>query len=790
MSTAGHGNVVRDMTGVIMHERLIGQGRLAYADAMAHDPAQLDVFSPVPLSPASVQGPASVSTGARIAEVLVPVALDKAYSYLLPAGSAFKEGDVVLVPLGKRETAGVIWAVRNVLPDEETGKLKSILGGVDVPPFSPELRRFLDWIAWYTLAPRGMAMKLALRVPDNGQDTGRMLEPPRIGVRLAGPAPQRLTAARQRVLTAADGGLSFSKSELAREAGVSQTVIDGLIDEGTLAAVTLPPIPVVLPPDPDHAQAGLSPAQATAAQALCATVREQTFSVTLVEGVTGSGKTEVYFEAVAEAVRQGRQALILMPEIALTAQFLDRFAARFGVRPAEWHSGITGRKRARVHAGTADGTVQVVAGARSALFMPFRDLALIVIDEEHESAYKQDDGVTYHARDMAVVRGRMEGAAVVLASATPSIESKVNAARGRYRHLVLPERFGGRRLPDIHTIDLRRTPAERGRWIAPPLVAAVNETLEAGEQALLFLNRRGYAPLTLCRHCGHRFQCPNCSAWLVEHRFRRALVCHHCGHVERRPDACPACGAEDALAACGPGVERLAEEAVETFPDKRVIVLSSDFPGGTERMRAELQAIADGEADIVIGTQLVAKGHNFPGLTLVGVVDADVGLANGDPRAAERTFQLMQQVTGRAGRGDRPGRALIQTMQPDHPVLRAIISGDASRFYAEEIRMREEAGLPPFGRLAALIISSPDRAEAENHARALARVAEPPQGVAVLGPAEAPLAMVRGRYRFRLLVRTERAVDVQGYLRAWLARGPKVPSRLRVGIDVDPQNFM
>ncbi|MFD2251956.1 primosomal protein N' (replication factor Y) [Pseudochelatococcus lubricantis] len=734
--------------------------------------------------------PDPVSNCPRTVDVLLPVALDKAYSYAVPEGMALDAGDVVRVPLGKRETVGVVWTA-HAEAGEGAGGLKRVIGRIDVPPYSERMRAFIDWIAWYTLAPRGLAMRLALRVPEGGgEDNARLLEPPRIGVRRAGDSPARMTPARARVLAAAMNGHVFLKRDLAREAGVSTTVIDGLIDEGTLETVPLPPMPVVLPPDPDFARAKLSDVQRAAAEALRAAVREAAFSVTLVEGVTGSGKTEVYFEAVAEALRAGRQALILMPEIALTSQFLARFEARFGAKPAEWHSGVTGRKRARIHAGTADGTVRVVAGARSALFMPFRDLALIVVDEEHEGAYKQDDGVIYHARDMAVVRGRFEQASVVLASATPSIESKVNADRGRYRHLLLPERFGGRTLPEIRAVDLRRHPAERGRWISPPLVAAVNETLEAGEQALLFLNRRGYAPLTLCRHCGHRFQCPNCSAWLVDHRFRRALVCHHCGHVERRPDVCPACGEADTLAACGPGVERLAEEVAEVFPDRRAIVLSSDSPGGAERIRAELQAVADGEVDIVIGTQLVAKGHNFPGLTLVGVIDADVGLANGDPRASERTFQLMQQVTGRAGRGDRPGRALIQTMQPDHPVLRAILSGDVARFYAEEIAVREEAGLPPFGRLAGIIVSGPDRAEAENYARALARMAQAPAHVVVLGPAEAPLAMIRGRYRFRLLVRTARTVDLQAYLRDWLERAPRHPAKLRVAVDVDPYSFM
>jgi primosomal protein N' (replication factor Y) (superfamily II helicase) len=389
-----------------------------------------------------------------------------------------------------------------------------------------------------------------------------------------------------------------------------------------------------------------------------------------------------------------------------------------------------------------------------------------------------------------VVRGKIENAPVVLASATPSIESRVNVERGRYRHVRLPERFGGRSMPQIRAVDLRREAIPKGRWLSPALVTAVEDTVARGEQALLFLNRRGYAPLTLCRACAHRYECPNCSSWLVEHRFRRSLVCHHCGHVERTPHACVECGSVDSLVPCGPGVERIAEEAAELFPDKRCIVLSSDFPGGTERLRTELAAIAAGEFDIVIGTQLVAKGHNFPLMTLVGVLDADIGLTSGDPRAAERTFQMLQQVTGRAGRGEKPGRALVQTWQPDHPVIAALISGDAERFYEEETRVREMAGLPPFGRLASLIVSAAEREAAEAHARAMALVAEPPPGVTVLGPAEAPLALIRGRYRFRLLVKTEREVDLQAYLRGWMARSPKIRGNTRVSIDVDPQSFL
>ncbi|KPF67556.1 primosomal protein N' [Bosea sp. AAP35] len=717
----------------------------------------------------------------RTVEVLIPLALDQAYSYAVPPDLVLAPGDVVQVPLGPRQTVGVVWAAGT----GGGGNLKHVTGKLDMPPLDAALMKLVDWVAWYTLAAKGSVLALALRRPPDDAP-----ERPKLGVRLVGPPPARLTPARARAIAAAEGGLLMAKSALAEAASVSSAVIDSLVDAGTFAVEPLPREAVAALPDPDHAQPKLSEDQAAAAAALVASVKAANYVVTLLEGVTGSGKTEVYFEAVAEAVRLGRQSLILMPEIALTAQFIDRFEARFGVRPGLWHSAVTGRKRERLQAAIASGEAKVVAGARSALFLPYQDLGLIVVDEEHEAAYKQEDGVAYHARDMAVVRGRIENAPVILTSATPSLETRVNAERGRYTHLKLPERFGGRTLPTLALVDLRQDKPPRGRWISETLAKAIAVNLEAGEQSLLFLNRRGYAPLTLCRDCGHRFQCPNCSAWLVDHRFRRALVCHHCGHVERRPNECPQCHAQDSLSACGPGVERLAEEVATLFPQARGIVLSSDFPGGTERLKTELMAVASGAFDIVIGTQLVAKGHNFPGMTLVGVIDADLGLTSGDPRAAERTFQVLRQVTGRAGRGEKPGRALLQTHDPTHPVLKALVSGDPERFYAAEAASREAAGLPPFGRLAGLIVSASTQAEAESHARALARCADAPEGVSVLGPAEAPLAVLRGRHRMRLIVKTERDVNLQDYLRAWLKRGGKPKGSVRVAVDVDPQSFL
>jgi primosomal protein N' (replication factor Y) len=716
----------------------------------------------------------------HLVSVLVPVAVDAPYTYAsdrpLPAGT------IVAVPLGTRLVIGAVWSDP---PDAVAPtRLREVEHIYDVPPLPEALVRFVDWVANYTLMPRGMVLRMVLRSPGALNP-----ERPMVGVRVAGPPPERMTGARRRLLDLAADGLAWSKSGLAGAAGVSPGVIDGLLEQGTLELVAMPARPIAADPDPDHARPKLSQAQADAAAALVEAAGGG-FSVALLDGVTGAGKTEVYFEAVAETLRQGRQALILLPEIALTGAFLDRFAARFGSRPCEWHSEVGSKARERVWRGVARGEVRAVVGARSALFLPFPRLGLIVVDEEHDPAYKQEEGVTYHARDMAVVRGSLSGFPVVLASATPSVESRVNADRGRYAHLVLPARFGVATPPDVSALDLRRSPPERGRWLAPPLVAAVTEAVEGGGQALLFLNRRGYAPLTLCRACGHRMACPNCSAWLVDHRFRRILACHHCGHEERRPEACPHCSAEESLVACGPGVERLQEEVLERFPAARTLVLSSDMPGGVQRIRAELDAIARGEVDIVIGTQLVAKGHNFPGLSLVGVVDADLGLAHGDPRAAERTFQLLTQVTGRAGRAGQASRGMLQTYSPDHPVIQALVSGDREAFYATEIETRRRGHLPPFGRLAAIVVSAGDRHSAQAHARALAMAAPLQEGVRLLGPAEAPLAVLRGRHRFRLLAQSDSAGRLHDWLRAWLAAAPKERGSVKVSVDVDPMSFL
>jgi primosomal protein N' (replication factor Y) len=719
----------------------------------------------------------------RVVPVLVPMPAPKPYSYAVPEGMAVEPGSIVQVPLGPRQVLGVVWdGIDDGSVDPK--KLKAITRAFDCPPLAKDMRTFLDWVATYTVSPPGLVARMALRAPA-AFDPEPMIE----GLRLTDMRPERMTSARERVIATADNGFTWTRSGLAHAAGTSSSVIDGLTAQGVFETVFMPPPPVVALPDPDYVEHRLEGPQKQAALDLLESVDAGGFSVSLIVGITGSGKTEVYFEAIAATLKAGKQVLILLPEIALTASFLERFQDRFGSKPAEWHSDLAPRTREKVWRQVTEGGVRVVAGARSALFLPFENLGLIVVDEEHDPAYKQEDRVFYNARDMAVVRARIGEFPIVLVSATPSVESRVNGDLGRYNPIHLPTRFGDAALPDLGLVDMRKHPPERGGFLSPILLRYIGKAVERGEQALLFLNRRGYAPLTLCRVCGHRFQCPDCSSWLVEHRFRGQIQCHHCGYAQKTPESCPECGTLDHLVACGPGVERIAEEVDRHFPDARTIVLSSDLMG-VKRLRLELEAIAKGEADIVVGTQLVAKGHNFPMMTFVGIVDADIGLANGDPRAAERTFQLLSQVTGRAGRTGLKSLGLLQTYQPQHPVMQAIVSGDSDAFYEREISEREKALLPPFGRLASIIVSADTRADAEGHARGLRQAAPKVSGITILGPAEAPLALIRGRHRFRLLVHGRRNSDMQAFVKTMMANGPKMRGSVSVQLDIDPQSFL
>lgn len=717
--------------------------------------------------------------------VLLPLPLADAYDYSVPDDMPVAPGHFVVVPLGKRETVGVVWGDGSgeVAPE----KLRDILEVLPALPMAEPLRRFVDWVSAYTLSPPGAVLRMAMSVPS-------ALEAPRTELiyrpsASAGEDALKLTAARKRVLAALKDGPAMPAAELAHLAGVGSSVIKTMAAAGLLEAVERTMRRSFPQPDGGRDGHALSAEQKASADALVEKVKAQVFSATLLDGVPGAGKTEVYFEAIAAALEAGRQVLVLLPEIALTAQWLKRFEDRFGCPPAAWHSGLTSLERRETWRAVAEGRVGVVVGARSALFLPFASLGLIVVDEEHDGSFKQEEGVCYNARDMAVVRARLVSAPIVLASATPSLESVTNVNAGRYSALHLPDRHGGRQLATIEAIDLRKQPPPRGRWLSPPVVEAMKQTLEAGEQSLLFLNRRGYAPMTLCRACGHGIECPQCSSWLVEHRFRRTLICHHCGYGEPPAHACKYCGTPDQFVACGPGVERLAEEALELFPEARLELFTSDTLVSRAEATEAVERMESGQIDILIGTQMAAKGHHFPNLTLVVVVDADLGLKGGDLRAAERTFQLLYQVAGRAGRAERPGRALVQTHMPEHPVMQALVSGQRDRFVSAELHDRELAGMPPYGRLASLIISGPDPAAVDNVCAALARRAPHQPGVTVLGPSTAPLALLRGRHRRRFLLKAARDVAVQPLLHGWLEK-IGLPGSVRLQVDVDPYSFL
>ncbi len=720
----------------------------------------------------------------ELVAVLTTQPLDRTLDYKAPEGGCFL-GAFVEVPLGPRKVLGVVWGAGR--GDFDRSKIRSVIRVLDVAPMREEMRLFLQRAADYTLTPMPAMLRLATRAPGLGDPLSM-----RKIYRLGSGTPDRMTDARARVLEVLRdyGGLAFTLKELAEMAGVTSSVVKGLVKQGAVLEEDSPrdlPYPTL---DPDRPGKALTPDQTAAADTLRAALRSGTYGTTLLKGVTGSGKTEVYLEAVAEALRMGRQALVLLPEIALTAEFLTRVEERFGARPAEWHSGATMTERRRVWRMVGQGDAQMVVGARSALFLPFRDLGLIVVDEEHDTSYKQEDGVHYNARDMAVLRAAICGSRVILASATPSLESWANAEAGKYDRLDLTSRFGAAVLPDMKTIDMRAEKMQPGTWISPSLRQAVQARIEKGEQSLLFINRRGYAPVTLCRACGEQIACDHCDARMVEHRFLKRLMCHQCGETKPMPEACPACGVEGKLAPVGPGIERLAEEAEATFPDARIAMLSSDLFGSARALKAKIEEIAEGDADIVIGTQLVAKGHNFPNLTLVGVIDSDLGLHGSDLRAAERTFQLMRQVAGRAGRADKPGTALLQTFQPEHPVIRAILSGDEEGFWRAEAAGRLAAGVPPYGRMAGIVLSGPEVGPVFDIGNVLARNDAPLRqiGAQVFGPAPAPIARIRGRHRVRLLVKAPKGAPIQDAIARWIAP-LRLKGDIRLTIDIDPQSF-
>jgi primosomal protein N' (replication factor Y) len=723
----------------------------------------------------------SYSFGSCVA-IQLPLPIGGTYDYRVGEQMTVTEGDFVSVPLGPRKAIGVVWGpATGDVPDM---KLKNITARLDCPPLPIVSRQFINWTANYTLQAKGLVLKMAMSVPD------ALGSPKSIAAFvLASELPGlRLTPARQRILDVLKDGPPRTASDLAHEAATGPGVVKGLYAAGALTKVSLSPHPIVSDPDPERKSVILSNVQATAAKKLSRAVKTSGYSVFLLDGVPGSGKTEVYFEAVAEALRQGGQVVVMLPEIALSAQWLKRFRIRFGTNPSLWHSGLTASQRRHNWRAVAEGRARVVVGARSALFLPYLDLKLIIVDEEHDGAFKQEEGVIYNARDMAVVRAQLGQIPITLASATPSLETIINVASGRYKGYELPVRHGGAKLPNIKAVNMIKSPPPRGKWLSPALTIAIKQTIAAGEQVLLFLNRRGYAPLTLCRTCGHRFQCPQCTAWLVEHRSSNRLECHHCGFHISPPNECPECKAENSLVACGPGVERLAEEIEALIPDIRMTIADSDNIQSPDAASDLVSRIEDHKIDLIIGTQLISKGYHFPLLTLVGVIDADLGLQGGDPRAAERTFQLLYQVAGRAGREEKPGRVMLQTYMPMHPVMQALLSGDKNQFIENETEARREAMMPPFGRLVALIVSGPMETNVDYAAQALARSAPRGPNITVLGPAPAPIALLRGRHRRRLLLKATKEIVVQPLIRQWISRAIKY-NKVRIQIDVDPMSF-
>ncbi len=716
--------------------------------------------------------------------VLLALPVPSSYDYRVPSHMNLSDGNFVRVPFGRRMVNGVVWGAGQHGIDNR--KIKDVEICFPIPPMSDVQRSFVDWVAAYTLSFRGAVLKMTMSV------SAALQEPKSNFVFGLNPSPPfyKMTSARERVIDVLKYGKpKQAQGELAQKAKVGTSVIKGLVKIGGLVSYKVEPLSMMIRPNGYLSGPELSEKQAKAGAVLSGDVAKGGYKASLLDGVPGSGKTEVYFEAVAEALKQSRQVLVLLPEIALSAQWLERFENRFGALPLEWHSELKLAKRRDTWRAVAQGMVNVVVGARSALFLPFKDLALIVVDEEHDGAYKQEEGIIYNARDMAVVRAYLENIPIILSSATPSLETMDNVKRGRYKMVQLPQRHGNAKLPKISLIDMRNERLPDGCWLSPRLIKKVQQTLMADQQVMLFLNRRGYAPLTLCRTCGHRFKCPNCTAWLVSHRdgFGR-LQCHHCGYATASPECCPSCG-NTTLAFCGPGVERLSEESKKLFPQANIEIAASDSVNGPSDAAKLVQRIKSHEVDIIIGTQIVAKGYHFPKLTLVGVVDADLGLSGGDLRAAERTYQLLYQVAGRAGRAEHSGQVILQTYMPEHSVMQALLLGDRDHFIETESTARRKSDMPPFSRLVALILSGPDEQEIDRLASLLAGKAPKFDDILILGPAPAPLSIVRGRYRRRFLLRAPKQFNVQQFLTDWLTHFT-IPKRIRIQVDIDPYSFL
>lgn len=721
-----------------------------------------------------------------IVGVLLPLPFNEPFDYRID--DDVELGEIVRVPFGREAQIGVVWK-KGKSSKLDDAKIKPVTERFNFPPLRADLRKFIEFTAAYNMAYAGLVLRMVLSVRQVF-DNPKMTVLYELSGKTLAEAGLKNSDARWRVMDFLKA-MPFNRQEIAAGAGVGQSVIRAMIDAGVLRPVLIENKRQFAPPVPDFQKVKLTREQQAAADELVRKVGHG-FRVTLLNGVTGSGKTEVYFEAAAEAFRQGKQVLILVPEIGLTSQWLGRFEKRFGVKPAKWHSALGNNERVDTWKAVCQGEARIVIGARSALFLPYADLGLIVVDESHDQSFKQEDVVNYQGRDMAVMRAKFEQIPIILSTATPDLETVANVESGKYDELRLTSRYAEAALPDIKIIDLKSDKPIRGSWgvswLAPTLVEQIKNNFEEGGQTILFLNRRGYAPLIVCRDCGHRIQCPNCTAWLTEHRGAGRLVCHHCGYMIPIPKECPECHSESGLTACGPGVERVAEEVKYRFPTARVKVLSSDITTNFKEVSEVIREMEDGKVDILIGTQILAKGHHFPALTLVGIVDADLGLMGSDLRASERTFQLLSQVSGRAGRGEKKGTVYLQTLYPENAVLQALVANDAEKFLTLEKKTRRILKMPPYGRLASVIVSGARREDAEKTAILLGQAAFNGAEITTLGPAPAPIFMLRGKYRYRLLLKTGKNVKIQDLVREWLKR-VKVPGTVRVEVDIDPYSF-
>ncbi|OJW53425.1 MAG: primosomal protein N' [Alphaproteobacteria bacterium 41-28] len=711
--------------------------------------------------------------------VLLPVPLDHPFDYV--SDKPLAPGTLIQVPFGPRKLYGVVWNEKNPTSSKTLKPILSVFEDVRLPDVS---LKFIEWVSEYTMTPRGQILKMALPAPEVFEAKGESL------YGLTKP-PQRLTPQRQKVLDFFGASTTpLPLAEISEKTEVSEVVLKSLLKEGVLSLKgDRPWAPPPPPPQKSPQKPQLSLDQSNAAEAIKKSLESHTFHTFLLEGVTGSGKTEVYFETIDHVLQSQGQALIMLPEIALTAQWLQRFETRFGFQPAIWHSDIKQSQKKITFRAILEGKVPVLVGARSSLFLPFPDLRLIIVDEEHDGSYKQEEGVIYNARDMGVVRARLSQATCVLASATPSLETELNVCSGKYHSLQLADRYGGAEMPDVKLIDMRKVKKASQDWISPQLREALHQTLARGEQAMLFLNRRGYAPLLLCQSCGDRLMCPQCSVSLVQHKFQDKLLCHHCGYMTRLPSTCCACQEEGSYRAIGPGVERIYEEVKMILPEARCVLMTSDQLTTAQKVSERVQQIQDHEVDILIGTQIMAKGHHFPLLTLVGIVDGDSALSGSDLRASEKSFQLLHQVSGRSGREVRKGQVLLQTHIPEHPVMQALVHQSREEFSALESDQRLIHGFPPHGRLAALIFSGKKSHDVEKIARMLAKKFPLTEKAELLGPTPAPLSFLRGQHRWRLLVKTTKDFPPQPLIKVWLSK-VSLPSTVRIQIDIDPYSFL